>query len=73
MNYYPSKQMSGRQSQYLLKLLKIMYDLELISESAFTNTATFFDDYTWGMHHDISSPLPQWFINGNRKRGIVDS
>jgi hypothetical protein len=44
---YLEKPLSPRKSQHLIKFLTIICNLELISESAFADTANHFDDYVW--------------------------
>ena len=62
MSSYLPKPLSIRQSQHLIKFLSIMFDLELISEGTFGDTAQHFDDYTLEIQrYSWEAPLIDWF------------
>jgi len=67
MSDYLQKPMSVRQTQHVVKFLTVVYDLELISEAAFADTAVYFDDIVWDLEQiSWEAPPPQWFASSVR-------
>jgi hypothetical protein len=67
MEEYLKRPLTIGQSQRLIKFLEVLYDLKLISEATFADTAYHFDDFTWELHQfSWEAPPPQWLSGGFR-------